>query len=235
MKRSLSFVIAASVAVAGAAAFGVRGDGVVVESVRPVKGFTEISISAVEDLVVEYGREFKVVVSMDRNLQDYYESRVSGGTLRLGFKPGTSVNGLTMLKVVVTMPKLEGIESSGASTITVGKGFSGASFAASLSGTGRLSGSFEYDRLSFETSGNGAFEVSGKASRVAVAISGAGSFSGRSLAAVDAKVEISGTGNVELAVSGSLDASISGMGTVTYFGAPTVKQSISGLGRVIKG
>ncbi len=235
MKRSLSFFIAASVAVAGAAALGIKGDGKVVDSVRPVRGFTEISISAVEDLTVEYGREFKVVVSLDSNLQEYYESRVSGGTLRLGFRPGTSVNGLTRLKVTVTMPKLEGIEASGASTIAVGKGFSGASFSASLSGTGKLSGWFEYDRLEFETSGTGSFEVSGKADRMSVSISGAGSFAGRGLPVESAEVDISGTGNVELTVSKSLDAEISGMGTVTYHGSPAVKQSISGLGRVIRG
>lgn len=235
MKRSLSFLVAASVAVAGAAALGVRGNGTVVDSVRNVRGFDKIAISSVEELTIEYGREFRVVVSLDENLQTFYEAKVSGSTLNLGFKPGTSVSNLTKLKVAITMPKLEGIDSSGATTVTVGKGFSGSAFEANLSGSGSLSGYFEYASLSFETSGSGSFNVGGKADSVDISISGAGSFSGRGLSAVSASVEISGMGSVELTVSGSLDADVSGMGTVTYHGDPKVRQSISGMGRVIKG
>jgi hypothetical protein len=47
-------------------------------------------------------------------------------------------------------------------------------------------------------------------------------------------VNISGVGNAEVWVAGTLDVSVSGAGVVRYKGDPKVNQSISGSGKVAR-
>ena len=62
---------------------------------------------------------------------------------------------------------------------------------------------------------------------------GSGSFSGFSLSAAYCQVDITGSGNCELTALSSLDVSIDGSGSVFYKGTPSIKDHISGSGRVV--
>ncbi|MBN1519036.1 MAG: DUF2807 domain-containing protein [Spirochaetales bacterium] len=235
MRKGFFIVTAATLAVAGASALSVKGNGTVVTQERDLSGFTSVSATSVEEVSIEKGNEFSVTVTMDQNLLSSYETNVSGGTLHLGFKSGVSVSAITKLHVHVVMPELRSVSGSGTGTFTIAKGFSGAEFAASLSGTGSLRAHLDYKKVRIDISGTGQAELSGKADDVKVAISGAGSLSGRSFQARTATLSISGTGSMKISVTDNLDAVISGLGSIIYYGSPKVDQRISGLGSVQRG
>jgi hypothetical protein len=211
-----------------ASIFGTSGDGRVKTEERKTASFGSIEMSGVGRLSVSEGKVFKVEVRLDANLLPHYETRVQGGVLRLGFERGFAVNHLTDLEVRVTLPDLEGISLSGtADTVLVGP-FSGASLAIDISGTGSVTGSIDYDRLSVGISGTGKAALKGKAARLRLDISGAGSFEGRDLAASTAKVGLSGSAQVELRVADSLSVDSSGASRLRYWGNPAVTAHSSG-------
>ncbi len=235
MRNTLAIVAVASFAVASVSALSVRGNGVLVDSVRDVQGFTGVSASSVEDISIEFGRSFELIVTLDSNLQDLFETTVRGGVLQLGFKQGSSVQGLTKLKIRIVMPALNSVSMSGAGSIRIGDGFKGRLFEADISGSGSVSARLSVDKAKVSLSGTGSISLMGRADDLSVSVSGVGSVSARQLDALSARVSISGTGSAELSVTKSLDASISGLGSITYYGQPAIKQKISGFGRIIKG
>lgn len=235
MRNTLAIVAVASLAVASATALSVRGNGILVDSVRDVQGFTGVSASSVEEISIEFGRSFELIVTLDSNLQDLFETTVSGGVLRLGFKQGSAVQGLTKLKIRIVMPALNYVGMSGAGSIRIGAGFKGRSFEADISGSGSVSARISVDKAIVSLSGTGSISLIGRADDLSATVSGVGSISARQLDALSARVSITGTGSAELSVAKSLDASISGLGSITYYGQPSVKQKISGFGRIIKG
>ena len=76
--------------------------------------------------------------------------------------------------------------------------------------------------------------LSGSAVEQDIEVSGSGRYEAAELQSQKVTADISGSGQVEVAVSRELQVDISGSGTVTYSGDPSVSQSVSGSGRVIK-
>ena len=89
------------------------------------------------------------------------------------------------------------------------------SFAAALDGTGAFSATGQAESLDVRLSGTGAAELGG-------------------LSSAAARVLLSGTGDVHVTATRSLDARVSGTGNVLYSGNPaTVRQSVVGTGSII--
>lgn len=83
--------------------------------------------------------------------------------------------------------------------------------------------------------GSGNVFVSGpmEAQYLELSLMGSGNFSGFSLRAEYCQVDITGSGNCEITAERSLDVSIDGSGSVFYKGTPSIKDHISGSGRVV--
>ncbi|MBK7031187.1 MAG: DUF2807 domain-containing protein [Bacteroidales bacterium] len=82
-------------------------------------------------------------------------------------------------------------------------------------------------------SGSGTIYCKGISPNVDIILSGAGNIDLMNMTVTNAKIRISGSGNVKMNVSGSLDINISGMGNVYYKGHPSISQQVSGVGNVI--
>jgi Putative auto-transporter adhesin, head GIN domain len=92
----------------------------------------------------------------------------------------------------------------------------------------------DLDTKLLSPTGSGAMkaELAGRATEQRVAISGAGDYRAADLVSEDARVAVSGAGNVVVRVEKTLRVGITGAGSVEYLGDPTVTQQISGAGRV---
>lgn len=88
------------------------------------------------------------------------------------------------------------------------------------------------DTLKTEIPGAGKVLVEGKVKDQSVTLAGAGNFAGHRLESDTAKVVLSGVGSAQLWVNKELDVTIAGVGSVEYYGTPTVKQSLTMLGKV---
>jgi hypothetical protein len=232
MKRLfLAFGLAAF---ALASAFGLTGNGQVRTEERKASGFRSIEMSGVGSLTVTRASSFRVTVSLDSNLLPIYESRVEGGVLHLGFKPG-SVSGLTKLAVAVSLPELDALRASGTCEASIADVFKGKSLRLELSGAGAIAGRLEYQTLSVGLSGSGHVRLSGKAESLEAKVSGAGEIDAAALQSRDAVVDLSGASKLSLRASDSLSVSASGVSSVTYYGDPKIKARTSGVSSVKKG
>lgn len=87
--------------------------------------------------------------------------------------------------------------------------------------------------LALTIAGAANVEGKGKVDNLAIDASGAGNLDLENLEAGDAKVNIAGLGNVDLSVTGKLDAAIAGAGSVTLHRKPQVIDTrITGIGSI---
>ena len=89
------------------------------------------------------------------------------------------------------------------------------------------------DKISYSGSGDVSISSPMETDYLELSLMGSCSFKGFSLSADYCQVDISGSGDCEISAAKGLDVSIDGSGSVFYKGSPSIKDHISGSGRVI--
>jgi hypothetical protein len=201
----------------------VVGSGQSVTAAKDLSGFSKIDASSAFQVDVSQADGYGVVISVDEKVVPYLDVTVQGDTLRIALKPGLTVTGATGPMVAkVTMPKLTGLNLSGATRTNVGGFKSGDPMDVQVSGASQLNGSLEAGDVRFELSGASRVTLAGKGRKMALEASGASQGSLEQFAVTDAAVGLSGASRATVNVSGKLDVNVSGASTLHYTGSPTM-------------
>jgi hypothetical protein len=138
------------------------------------------------------------------------------------------------VNVYIEMPELEGLEFSGAGSISSNSAWSGEKIKVALSGAGNIDlTNIEYTHLKADMSGAGNMTLKGKATEIDMDMSGAGNIDAVNLAAEKGRCDVSGVGRISCDVRDDLQAHVSGIGGVRYKNKPTnLSKHISGIGKV---
>lgn len=192
----------------------VKGSGNLKTETRTVSGFKSIESRGAANCEVTVGKAASLKVTADDNILPLVETKVENGVLIIGSKGNYSTS--HGIKVVITVPSLEGFAVSGSGTSEI-SGIQGPSFNVAITGSGGVSGS-------------------GQADDVKAAISGSGEMDLSKLRGRRGEVTVSGSGDVQIHVTGSLKATIAGSGDIRYSGNPKdVQKQIAGSGDVHAG
>lgn len=212
-----------------------KGDlaGHTTEESRDVAGFTAIAMGGNADLTVTEGEEFSVIVTADENLQEHVATRVKGSTLEIS-QEYSYFGTPPRVAVAVTLPVLSKVSLSGSSDATI-RVTNPESLEVSVSGSADVDLRADATVLALSVSGSGSIIANGTVSTATLSVSGSGEVDGTNLTAGEAKVRVSGSGDVWVRAREILDAQVSGSGHVTYFGDPAVSTNVSGSGRVERG
>ena len=184
---------------------------------------------------VTQGDAYAVQVTVDDNLEQYLEVSKQGDTLTVGLKPGShlSLNRTTM-RAKITMPKLRGIDASGATQVTLAGFESDNSLDVQVFGASTLRGDIQSGGSTFDVSGASTVRLNGRGGDSNIDVSGASTADLEDFALEDAKVVVSGAATAIVNVSGRLDAEASGASKVEYLGEPTLGTiDESGASRVV--
>jgi hypothetical protein len=210
----------------------VVGSGTSETQTRPVTDFTAIAISGQGIVNLTQGDAHALVITADDNLQPLLTSTVDGSTLNLGVERGKSIDAVTPIVYDITVPALTELRISGSANVNF-DAFDGDELALFISGSGTVAAAdLQLTAFDVEVSGTGGVVVAGSADSLHVNYTGSGAFDGEAFPVTDAVVEMTGSANVIVNASATLDANIGGSGVVSYIGAPQVTQRISGAGVV---
>jgi hypothetical protein len=137
-----------------------------------------------------------------------------------------------VLKYYLTVKDLDGIYVKGAGSVRM-EGLRTESLYLTLKGAGEINlTGLESGMTDVDLPGAGRIALMGKSDRLQVMMKGAGSFEGSQLECRDAKVTLRGVGKATVWATGQLDATVEGIGAIDYYGNPTVRENVSGLGKV---
>lgn len=207
------------------------------------------------DVIIDASLDGKAIIEGDDNLIDYVELSQNGeGVLTVDYKINMNV-GLSLNRMRVYVPAISGgsIETMGSGDISMAGGtLTGDSFDVHTGGSGDISLSLEADSVKLSVNGSGDmniavkaqtldavgygsgdFTLSGTAQKLRASISGSGELAATRLDVQDADVNVTGSGDAYVNVSGNLTGSVSGSGDIEYSGNPAnVNVSDTGSGRV---
>ena len=223
------------------------GSGNLINQEMDFADFTKIEVVHAFQVKVTRSDSFFFGITVDDNLPEYLDFRKSGNTLYMRLKGGTTYIGTTKI-VEITMPKLDKLSLSGASTAEV-SGFrssdrlelelSGASSlniddlkagdtAFEVSSGSSVSGSIEISDGRFNTSGNSNINLEGYASDIFIEASEASNTNLSNLSVSNATVNISGASVVTINASGSINGDVSSASRLIYIGNPALTIETSG-------
>jgi hypothetical protein len=190
---------------------GIHGSGVAKTETRALASFSKIDLAGSPDVDVTVGPAASVVVTADDNILPIIETKVEGGTLRIGSKQ--SYNTSLGVKFKITLPALEGVSVSGSGDIHV---------------AGLKAGELEAG-----VTGSGDITLGGAVDRLRAQITGSGELQAGDLGAKDVRVTVTGSGDAAVRATEQLDASVTGSGDVRYSGNPLkVKKNVTGSGDI---
>jgi hypothetical protein len=168
-----------------------------------LSGFSRIDTRGVWDITLTRGPKWDITLDYPPRLKDRVDARVEGDRLLLATNRSFGLFGFSgdnRIKATIVMPALSGLDLAGASTLNVG-GFDGDSLSIKASGASKIRGQdSRYKRLDLIVNGAGDVNFSG-------------------VVADDARVVLSGAGDVTLNMNGgTLSGTVSGAGKVRYHG-----------------
>ena len=192
---------------------GIQGSGTSKTEKRNVSGFEKIDASGAINVEVSMQKDFNVEVQADDNLLANIKTEVSGGTLKIYSEDRISPK--TRINVKISMPKIEGLEVSGASSGNVSN--------------------VKADSLELKASGASKIKIDGTAKELEGDASGASTIDAESLNVEDADIDASGASNATVSASNDLKVDASGASKISYTGEPkNIKQNSSGASSVMK-
>lgn len=216
MKKIASLLLAYSVFVlTGCEKDRITGEGSIVTEERSVTNFTGVHARGSANIFISEGAAFKVEVKEYGNLLPYFETKLNGSTLEVGFQGDVNVKN-SRAEVFITMPTLQSLKTDGSGNIVA-------------------TGVFPVtDLFEAQIAGSGNIDIeSCVASRFNALIRGSGNIKAFGLVAIEAYTQTEGSGNIELTATSKLNVKISGSGNVYYKSSPAVTVNINGSGQVI--
>lgn len=181
------------------------------EQERKLDTFSVVRLEGAFEAQIFVGSPQQVLVQGDPEAVRNVATTVSDGELKVHFTKHRRMR-RDDVRVIVVTPELTALTAAGALVLKV-DGLRGPAFDLTVQGTTNTHLEGEVDMLTAE-------------------LSGAASLNSLDLLAQAVDIEINGTGVANVTALARLDAEIDGTGRVRYRGDPTVKKSISGIGRI---
>jgi hypothetical protein len=193
---------------------------------RNVAGFHVIEVSGGIDLFLSQGEEAVAVSASKTEYRDKIITEVKDGVLKIRFDWKSNVKmdwGNHKLKAYVSVKKLDRLNASGGTDISIDGILKATKLDMHISGGSDFKGKVESDDLDIQASGGSDVSISGKAAKLTIDVSGGSDFSGYDLASDICNVEASGGSDVYVTVNKELSASASGGSDVYYKGTGMIR------------
>lgn len=196
MQAKIILILLFSITLISCRLAGVKGNRDLITENRKIDDFNNIEISGQFFVDIEVGQKLDIVIIAESNLVKLIKTNVKKKTLYI-----SSLENLRPtedLKILISVPKLNGIECSGFNDI-VAKGVD----------------SHEFD---IDLSGAGSIKIAGITKFLNIDISGAADLQAKKLITKNISINVSGAANAEIYASNSCNADISGVGYIELYG-----------------
>jgi hypothetical protein len=197
-----------------------------------VSDFANIDNSCSASVRFHASDEYRAVISVDSNLEEYTRVYTDGNVLHIDTENGNY--DFTEFVVDVYCPTLNGVTLTGSGSFSSDETIITSNFNAEVTGSGSISGSVDSDTLYARGSGSGSITIAGNSDSAEIRFSGSGSFRGSDFSANNADVRVTGSGSVTINVINNLKADLSGSGSLHYGGDPDIDSEVTGSGDITK-
>lgn len=202
----------------------------VTKKVLELPEFKSISVNSNYTVYLKQTNKQEVSVEALTEIYDLTDIRVENGVLLVNVerKPDNSNKSIwgkiddiklnPTMKLMVSVKSITDLQVNGGGRIVSENSIATPMLNLLVAGNGSMDVDIKGDQVTAEVSGSGKMIVKGYATNVNALVSGSGSISAFDCALETAKVKISGSGNCDLTVANTLDATVMGSGVLKHKG-----------------
>jgi hypothetical protein len=191
----------------------IHGNGTIKTETREVASFDAIELDGGYEVQITCQAKQSLAIETDENLLPLVKTEVHNNTLRIHTK-GTLFP-TNRIRIVAAVPNLSEFTSSGSTDGDINN--------------------VNNNSLEIGINGSGKLHLNGKSGEVRINVSGSSKIDAISLVSESSRIQINGSGHIEVYATNSIDVHINGSGTVIYRGEPkSVNQQINGSGKIMK-
>jgi hypothetical protein len=221
MKKILLYLLAAVSLLSGTFAgcgSKIAGSGKLTTESYEFTGFTMIEAEKGFELTVKQSQSYKIEITTDDNIRKYLDINKTGNILKIGLSGGHI--DLTVLRVELSMPSIEGINLSGGASATITGFNSDKSFSVTLNGGSVLTGDIVSGDAGFGISGGSIVKLTGSGGDLMVRSSDGSEIILDEFPVNNADINIDGGGKSFFNINGRLDTVLTGGSELYYTGEP---------------
>lgn len=202
---------------------------------RTVDGFSKINMDDGIDVVLLKGSTQMVEVSDHKDLIKDISVKVADNVLYITSTGHDWINNSQSLVTITVDDVINDILLDGSGDLLFKSDFNNLK-SLEINGSGCVASQAQanYAELDLSITGSGDVSLKGKAEKVNVKINGSGDVDFYPLTCADATIKLTGSGDVKIDVTDTLDVNISGSGDVFYTGDPKLTSKITGSGELKK-
>ena len=209
----------------------VRGAGDVEKKTLEIGAFHGIIVDGSMDVVLTQGPIQSVVVEAQPNIAALITTEVKDGIWTIATSKSFSTNKNLIVHISAAM--INKVEIEGSGDVNGTNVFSGDAIRLGIDGSGGIDMAYDAKSIDASISGSGSIRITGSSTSLTVAVGGSGDIDARELRTVDARADISGSGDISLNATGVVDASVNGSGDIVIHGSPVdVRRDVDGSGEV---
>jgi hypothetical protein len=211
---------------------GIVGSGTVAKETRILRNIDSVTVSGGANLVITQGNEEGLEIEAEDNLIQFFHVEVKGANLTLDSNPNSELSATEPVNFYLKVKNLGSLTMNGSGNAQ-SESIKSDQFTMALEGSGDIKiTKFRANSLTVSLPGSGDIRLGGSVVDQTVTLDGSGNYFTKGLASVNAKVNVSGSGSVEVQCKEKLDVKVDGSGLVRYSGNPKVTKTISGSGGV---
>jgi hypothetical protein len=213
----------------------IKGNGNIITTTLPIEQeFHSIQNNSCADIIYNDSPDYRVEVTSDSNLVEFVKIDILLGKLNISMKDGSYK--FTRLQIHVFCPILNDIYISGSGHFECQNDsmLKGENVMLRVKGSGVMNVKIACQNLNTEIKGSGDIKCRGYCEDAIITIQGSSDFKGRLLQAKNVIATSQGSGDINVNVSESLQATVKGSGDIIYVGNPNinVKSKIIGSGKI---
>jgi hypothetical protein len=210
----------------------IRGEGEPITLSLELETITSIVLNSNYDLQIAQGNEQKVEIIAPANIISSLNTNVKNGKWEIMFDPCVKVRGV---QIKLTVPFLKSIRIAGSGNVKSLNNLNFDELALSIAGSGDMDLTVNSRQLASSIIGTGNITLNGSSLNHQIHIQGSGDVDAKNFETVNTKIEIIGSGDAEIFVTGKIDANISGSGDIHYKDTGVnIVSVINGSGEIVR-
>lgn len=215
----------------------IHGNGNIISQDRTAGKFNSVHVSGALNIYLKQDSAQQAIrVETDENLQELIDIHEENGILHISPRDNHNLDpSNNKIKIFVTAPHFKSLRVSGASNLyTENKLTSSETLDIDLSGASEIKLDIKAPRINTEATGASSVVLTGETKELNIQGSGASDIKCFGLMTENTTLDISGAFSAEVVASVKLDVQASGASDITYKGAASVTQDLSGASSIRK-
>ncbi|KAA6336113.1 hypothetical protein EZS27_015718 [termite gut metagenome] len=212
----------------------IKGNKNIINAEIPVSGYSEISLNVPGEVIYRQLSEKNpsLKIEVDANILPLLEAKVEGNCLKISKKKNVNIQP-SRLTIRTNSTNLNKISTSGFANIHLNGKIKSKNMDINISGSSNITSEQLYcDFLNVKVSGLGNLQLNGAGKRTSFSVSGLGNIHAYNYVVEEFNGNISGSGEMYINATKSLNMMVSGSGKIRYTGHPQVSSNISGSGSI---